>query len=307
MGSPREQSRFAAIAAQTSASKTPASTPTYDEVMQQIALEALLPSNFDPTTCKLHCAVFNGDEHPIDVLANDPVRWQVWNSWRAGKDDFNRQFIFSLAQDRHDATLWLFGGIWEVLGRRAQPHAPSYDVVHRDDLMGPFVRRLYVRLPLTGRQRRRNMESCLDQMTVSSILETAFVGDPFPGHDRINHTLADLTVIVSQQRPDWRIALEHMKGVYVIHDQTTGARYVGSAYGDTGIWHRWSTYAVTLHGNNVGHRELLEEKGAVYFRANMRFALLEFWSMRTDDGHVLERESYWKEVLHARSLGHNKN
>jgi hypothetical protein len=29
--------------------------------------------------------------------------------------------------------------------------------------------------------------------------------------------------------------------------------------------------------------------------------------MRTDDAHVLERESYWKEVLHARSLGHNKN
>lgn len=39
----------------------------------------------------------------------------------------------------------------------------------------------------------------------------------------------------------------------------------------------------------------------------MRFALLEYWAMRTDDDHVLERESYWKEVLHARSLGHNKN
>jgi hypothetical protein len=149
--------------------------------------------------------------------------------------------------------------------------------------------------------------ACLGQTTVSSILETAFFGDPFPGHDRINHTLADFTVIVSQQRPDWRIALEHMKGVYVIHDQTIGARYVGSAYGDTGIWQRWSTYAETLHGNNVGLRELLAEKGADHFRANMKFALLEFWSMRTDDGHVLERESYWKNVLQARSLGHNKN
>lgn len=275
--------------------------------MQQICLEALLPADFDPTTCKLHCAVFNGEKHPIDVLANDPAEWQGWNSWRSVKNDFNRQFIFSLAQDRQDATLWLFGGIWEVVGRRPEPHARSYDVVPRNDLMGPFVRRLYVRLHLTGRQRRRNMESCLDEMTVSSILEEAFVGDPFPGHDRINHTLADLTVIVSQQRPDWRIALEHMKGVYVIHDQTTGARYVGSAYGDTGIWQRWSTYAETLHGNNVGLKELLDEKGADYFRANMQFALLEFWSMRTNDDHVLGRESYWKDVLHARSLGHNKN
>ncbi|WP_420452372.1 GIY-YIG nuclease family protein [Ilumatobacter sp.] len=275
--------------------------------MQQIALGSLLPADFDATTCKLHCAVFNGEEHPIDVLANDPAEWQGWNSWRSVNNDFNRQLIFSLAQDRHDPTLWLFGGIWEVVGRRPEPHARSYDVVARNDLMGSFVRRLYVRLHLTGRQRRRNMESCLDEMTVSSILEEAFVGDPFPGHGRINHTLADLQVIVSQQRPDWRIALEHMKGVYVIHDQTTGARYVGSAYGDTGIWQRWSTYAETLHGNNVGLKELMDEKGADHFRANMQFALLEFWSMRTDDSHVLERESYWKDVLHARSLGHNKN
>jgi len=61
--------------------------------MQQISLEALLPADFDPTTCKLHCAVFNGKEHPIDVLANDPVEWQGWNSWRAGKNDF-RLFAF---------------------------------------------------------------------------------------------------------------------------------------------------------------------------------------------------------------------
>lgn len=275
--------------------------------MQQIPLGALLPAGFDTKTCKLHFAVFNGENHPIDVLANDPAEWQRWNSYRGDKNDFNRQFIFSLAQDRHRPMLWLFGGIWEVLKRRPEPWAHSYDVVLREDLMGPFVRRLYVRLHLSGRQRRRTMESCLDEMTVSSILEEPFVGDPFPGHDCINHTLADLTVIVRQQRPDWRIALEYMKGVYVIHDQITGARYVGSAYGDTGIWQRWSTYAATLHGNNAGLKELLGEKGADYFLANMKFALLEFWSMRTDDNHVLERESYWKDVLHARSLGHNKN
>ncbi len=35
-------------------------------------------------------------------------------------NDFNRDFIFSVAQDKHDATLWLFGGIWEVLERRPE-------------------------------------------------------------------------------------------------------------------------------------------------------------------------------------------
>ena len=200
-----------------------------------IPLAALLPAGFDPVRCKLHCAVYNGETFPIAVLGNDPDEWQRWNSWRNVNDDFNRQFIFLLAQDRHDPTLWLFGGIWEVVGRRPEPRAHSYDVVLRADLMCPFVRRLSVRLALAGRNRRRNMEACLDDMTVSSILEEPFVGDPFPGHDRINHSLAEIQSIVKQARPDWRIASENMKGVYVIHDQATGEPYVGSAYGDTGI------------------------------------------------------------------------
>jgi hypothetical protein len=275
--------------------------------MDPISLATLLPPDFDPKRCKLHCAVYNGKAFPIDVLGNDPTEWQLWNSWRNANDDFNRQFIFSLAQDRHDPTLWLFGGIWEVVGRRAEPREHSYDVVLRDDLMGPFIKRLYVRLALVGRNRRRNMEACLNDMTVATIAEQPFDGDPFPGHDRINHSLAEIQMIVKQQRPDWRIALEHMKGVYVIHDEETGEPYVGSAYGDTGIWQRWSHYALTLHGDNAGLKVHLVAKGEDYFRNTMRFALLEFWSMRTDDTHVIDRETYWKEVLRSRSLGHNMN
>lgn len=275
--------------------------------MGLIPLASLLPTGFDPSQCKLNCAVWNGERHPIDDLANDPETWEHWNRWRNANDDFNRQFVFSLAQDKHDPTLWLFGGIWEVVGRRPEPRAMSYDVVLRSDIMGPFHRRLYVRLALTGRNRRRKMEETLGAMTVASIAEEEFAGDEFPGHDRINHSLAELQVIVSQARPDWRIALEHMKGVYVIHDKETGEPYVGSAYGDTGIWQRWSYYAATLHGDNVGLKAHLTAKGEEYYRQNMRFALLEFWSMRTDDQHVIDRETYWKQVLNSRSLGHNKN
>ena len=144
-------------------------------------------------------------------------------------------------------------------------------------------------------------------MSVASIAEEEFAGDPFPGHDRINHSLAEIQAVVRQGRPDWRIALEHMKGVYVIHDQETGEPYVGSAYGDTGIWQRWSYYAATLHGDNAGLQTHLEAMGEDYYRRNMRFALLEFWSMRTDDAHVIERETYWKQVMVSSLLGHNKN
>ena len=275
--------------------------------MKAISLTDLLPEGFDPKQYKVHFAVWNQMKHPIDVLATDQEEWQGWNSWRSVKNDFNREFVFSVAQDKNDPTLWLFGGIWEVLERRPEQQSHSYTVVLREDLMGPFIRRLWLRHKRSGRNIRQRMEAVLPTTTVSSIDEAPFAGDPFPGHDRINHSLADLQAVVSQARADWRIALESMKGVYVIHDNVTGQRYVGSAYGDTGIWQRWSTYAATLHGGNVGLKTLLTEKGDQYYLTNMRFALLEYWSMRTDDSHVLERESYWKDVLHARTLGHNKN
>lgn len=97
--------------------------------------------------------------------------------------------VLSLAQDRNDPTLWLFGGIWEVVGRRPEPRQHSYGVVLREDLVGPLIKRLYVRLARAGHNRRRNMEACLNDMTVSMITEEPFDGDQFPGHDRINHSL----------------------------------------------------------------------------------------------------------------------
>jgi hypothetical protein len=124
-------------------------------------------------------------------------------------------------------TLWLFGG-WEVLERGSEKYARSYKVALRENLMGPYIRCLYVRLALGSRQRRRKMESVLEEMTVTSILEEPFAGTPSPGHDQINHTLADLQLVVKRNRPDWRIALEQMKGVYVIHDPQRRHRIAGA-------------------------------------------------------------------------------
>jgi hypothetical protein len=61
--------------------------------MEPIPLASLLDSAVDPAQYKLHCAVYNGEHHPIDVLSNDPHEWEGWNSWRSTNNDFNRQFI----------------------------------------------------------------------------------------------------------------------------------------------------------------------------------------------------------------------
>lgn len=274
--------------------------------MASLPLSTLL-RDLDPRLCKLHCAVFNGEDHPADVLARSWDDWVGWNSYRASRDDFNRQFIFSLAQGRDEPGVWLFGGVFEVMARRPDPHDFSYDVELREEFLPGCIKRLKVSFRPPGRNVRLNMESYVDQIEVAEILREPYAGEPFPGHDSINVTLAELEVVYSQERADWRGALQYMKGVYVIHDRISGKSYVGSAYGDTGIWARWGQYVQTRHGGNIDLRALVAREGDAYARANLAFSLLEAWPMATADSHILARESFWKDVLLSRQFGHNRN
>lgn len=275
--------------------------------LQPIPLRSLL-GDLDPVRCKLHCAVWNGSRHPSDVLAADWEEWIRWNRWRSAKNDFNRDFIFSLAVTREQPTHWLFGGVFEVLGRTDTPHEYAYDIALRDDILSGHLRRLKLNFHRVGRNTRLVMERALDDITVQEVLPSPYAGQPFPGLDRLDLTLGELEVVVRQRRDDWRGPLEQMKGVYVIHDRATGKPYVGSAYGDTGIWARWNTYVDSLHGHNRELRALVGAEGETYARENLSFALLEFWSMRTSDAEVLEREDYWKRVLLSRGpFGLNAN
>lgn len=272
-----------------------------------IPLRSLI-GNLDPSACKLHCAGWNRVDHPLEVLSTSWEEWLGWNRWRGKTNHFNRQFIFSLAVTHENPTHWIFGGVFEVTGRRDEPDAHSYDIVYRDDILGPYLKRLKIAYDLPGRARRRKLEASLDEMTVREVFSEQYSGKPFPGHDKIDMTLGELDIVFRQHREDWRRALEPMKGVYVIHDTATGKPYVGSAYGDDGIWARWKVYVESLHGHNHELRALVDQAGPEYARRNLRFALLECWSKRTDDAVVLARESYWKHVLLTRGeFGLNAN
>ena len=116
-------------------------------------------------------------------------------------------------------------------------------------------------------------------------------------------------MIVTNDKQDWKVALENMKGVYVIVDKSNGKKYVGSAYGESGIWARWKTYVYSEgHGYNDELVELIAKNGADYARNNFQLAIIELLSMKTDDDFVIHRESFWKNVLQTRGeFGYNKN
>jgi len=256
---------------------------------------------------KVHLASFNGKEHPLDVFVKSPKDWDDWNAWRMKQDDFNRQYIFSLIQFFHEPDIWLFGGIYEVTYRGKENNSLSYKVKLLENSRN-LVGRLKVRLRRPGRARAVSLERYFDQIAVFEILREVYTGKEFCGFENINHDFQFLENVFKTNKPDWKSALENVKGVYLITDKSNGKRYVGSAYGDTGIWSRWSSYIETGHGSNEGLTKLIREQGIEYARKNFTFVLLEYRSMKADDKVIIERENYWKEVLLTRSnFGYNKN
>ena len=145
-------------------------------------------------------------------------------------------------------------------------------------------------------------------MVVSEILKEQYSGEVFCGYENIHHDFIQLEAIFNANRPDWKAALKNIKGVYLIADKSNGKMYVGSAYGDSGIWARWSAYMGTGHGWTDELTRLIKAKGIQYARTNFRLSLLEYRPMKTDDRVLIERETYWKEALLSRGKhGYNKN
>jgi predicted GIY-YIG superfamily endonuclease len=267
-----------------------------------IAVSTIMPIS-NPDEYKIHFAVWNKVSQPLDVFVRDRDEWMKWNSWRGGRDDFNRRFIFSLIRYYHQPEKWLFGGIFEVIERNS-----GSNVVTLTDLYREYIGRLLVHYPGPGvRGRAFYLGKHFSELTVAQIFENPFEGEAFCGYEKVEHGFSQLEAIIRQGKPDWQAALENVKGVYLIVDRSNGKMYVGSAYGDSGIWSRWGCYIGTGHGWNDRLTKLISTKGIKYARKNFYFSILEFRSMRTDDKEIIDREQYWKRVLRTRECGYNSN
>jgi hypothetical protein len=275
-----------------------------------LMLAELLGSDFDPTQYKLHCARRNNEgEDPLEIYARGAWdSWVGWNEYRPTKDEFNRARIFSVMQVEPGSNEWIFGGSFDVVGRRPTPRDFGYDVELVRDLTEPLVGRLRLRFWPGTRATRLRFENYLPGIEVIEVTPLPWSGQPFPGIDQINHSFRDLEVVVKANRDDWRRVLDNMKGVYVWNDRATGKGYIGSATSATGaLWSRLCNYIESGHGGNKLLLDLVGKRGRDYLRDNFSYALLEYWPTRVDDEHVLDRESYWKDVFGTREHGYNAN
>lgn len=122
--------------------------------------------------------------------------------------------------------------------------------------------------------------------------ESKFVAPP-PDWDRFIVKSGLLRSLPSE----WSERLRGWRGVYLIVDQTDGARYVGSAYGRDNLWGRW-----------IEHTR--QEQGAtkeLKFRdpANFRFSILQLISPTATVEETVACENSWKQRLDTIANGLN--
>ncbi len=116
----------------------------------------------------------------------------------------------------------------------------------------------------------------------------------------------ELKEIVKEEYSDWKKMLSATFGVYLICDTKTGKLYVGSAYGESGIWGRWRTYAATNgHGNNKMLMQLLEKDQN--YGNNFQFSILMLLPRTITPDEAIKKERLFKNKLGTNSFGLNSN
>lgn len=111
----------------------------------------------------------------------------------------------------------------------------------------------------------------------------------------------ELKEIITNEYGDWKRMLLATKGIYLISDTKTGKLYVGSAYGEDGIWGRWNSYVSTNgHGGNKQLKELIgKEKD---YAMNFQFSILMILPRTITADQAIEKERLFKNKLGTNSL-----
>src|SRR3989304_2747064 len=179
-----------------------------------------------------------------------PKRWwlETYQAFQARNVFDNLDCIVSFLGDR--GTRARFIGVYEVLGRKSGsegrlPHGypsewkdlPYYYELRRAQGFEDLENRVVINWGPGARswvQKPKKKE-------VVEILPKGQRLPPFADYLGFSLTHSDLKQLYAQPEAnrEWRDRLRAVAGIYLILATTTGAQYVGSAYGLEGIWGRW--------------------------------------------------------------------
>jgi len=273
----------------------------------------------DPKKTKVKFNMNAGDPNlrAWDLLLDDNPGWIGMNGHKEKHPNNNlnkADYLIALAQYYpYGSEYFIFGGLFKV--EKIAPEVfggYGYNLILMDDYQ-EYIKRLIIKLekPIGRDLYNRKYESLRDQLNpeIYELAPSTKLGH-FPGYQNVSLKHKDLKQIISNNEPSWKQALSNVKGVYVITDLSNGSLYIGSASGNNeGIWQRWTCYANmnNLTGDNKDFNEIIETKGKEYIVDNFKYSILEIFDTKTKVETIIERESYWKNVLDTRVHGMNFN
>lgn len=251
-------------------------------------------------------------EIPIyDTFLNDIQRFETYQSFQNPKK-FGDSNMIAVFAPYHKTTA-LFLGLWNIEGctenstftedtlsllrKHNLPKNWFYSAVQynlkKNDILNDLSQRLVIEWggSTVSWVQKKDKE-------VVEIKGKKSIGD-FQSFSLIDLDFRSLKKII--KFPDtnltWVKALSSVNGVYLIQDTVSGKLYVGSAYGDQGIYGRWSSYAKNGHGGNQKLIDLDPDK--------FKFSILEIVPATTAIEDVIDCENRWKEKLGTRKFGLN--
>jgi len=152
--------------------------------------------------------------------------------------------------------------------------------------------RLIVSRP-PGRAYMRLAENC--DLPVLQIEREARFAPPAPDWDNFVVTGGEMRGLPRT----WQARLREWRGIYLIVDQSDGARYVGSAYGAENLLGRWRAHVAREQGVTV---ELGSRDPAMF-----RFSILQRLDPDLAPDQVIAVEQNWKRRLDTIAWGLNRN
>lgn len=247
--------------------------------------------------------MFAQNWNPIELFKNGNtatmLAGQYWN-YNTNKSFKIGQITIGLVKIKPKEDFWLLFHVGKVTKDLNLLNGVGYEYEHLPEYE-KYVGRLIVKFKNKAQTMIRNAETVINDCYVSQILPDTFDNDLFPGYEKVNISWDEMKRVL--EKNNWKTALQNQKGIYLITDKSNGKMYVGSAYGENMILGRWLSYVTCGHGGNVELKSLNFE----YIKTNFRYSILDIYKSTTDDNVIIERESWWKNVLLTRTYGYNSN
>jgi len=241
--------------------------------------------------------------NPIELFNRGDIeamlRGQYWN-YSKNKSYKEGQITVGLVKIKPSEDYWLLFHVGEVTKDLHTLNGVGYEYRNLPEFE-KYVGRLIVLFKNKAQTMIRNAESVIDQCFVSQILPNTYDNDLFPGYEKVNISWEEMRIVI--EKDNWKTALQNQKGVYLMTDVSNGKKYVGSAYGENMILGRWRSYIKSGHGGNVGLKKLTFD----HIKQNFKYSILDIYKSTTEDQIIIDRESWWKEVLQSRRYGYNEN